>query len=67
MMHNKDPSQDQEFKIQGNKLYIAKKYNDALECYTKAIVSMNKLLWAYYTEVLQENVRQNQKAIREDL
>ena len=31
---------DRELKDQGNKLYLAKRYEDAITCYTKAIVIM---------------------------
>ena len=30
-----------ELKDQGNKLYATRKYNDAIDCYTKAIVSLS--------------------------
>lgn len=41
-------NQDQEFKIQGNKLFIHRKYNEALECYTKAILK-NPNIPTYFT------------------
>ena len=34
---------DKELKEQGNRLYSLRKYEDAINCYTKAIVSQNFL------------------------
>lgn len=33
---------DRELKEQGNRLFSLRKYEDAINCYTKAIVSRNK-------------------------
>ncbi len=34
---------DRDFKDQGNKLFLARRYEDAITCYTKAIVSESAL------------------------
>ena len=36
---------DRELKDQGNKLYLAKRYEDAIACYTKAIVIIFNLVF----------------------
>ena len=34
---------DRDFKDQGNKLFLARRYEDAITCYTKGIVSESAL------------------------